>query len=767
MYSYQNVQAYENNDIVGFNQTWKTFLETFEETYLNAQFLCNISPETKVSDVDVNVIFFPLAIDISQDELNFLNEFVRLGGKLIISAGVGPISNELKNFLSQYGIVIKENVVAKETLNLKHKVDSVIFDLPSGNFYTDFDLTGGAMKVAARWKEDNQIAIGGTKNIIYVGYSWGQDIDKSKDVKTILETIDYFWNDISERLTKEITKDEYSKIVKEIFRLKEEANLVMQISDQLDLAVPKYLLRKHYDDGLDLSNDFNSNYLFGNYQIARGDANSAKNEFALVYSLGIPVRKIEIRAVWLDRGTIVGLKNPSELRDLIKNLARIGFNLIFFETINAGYPIYPSKLLPQNPLIKNWDPLKTAVDAAHEAGIELHAWVWTFAVGNTRHNLLVGESVQYPGPIIAIKGRSWALAGEDGRLRVEMQPETWLSPANKKACLFLQDLFSEIVQNYDVDGIQLDYIRFPFQKKYSQVGFDFVTREAFRSATRKEPVLEGQVNKIWREWKVSLISNFVKDTSLKLKQIKPKLKISAAVFALDRALRLQLIQQDWESWVTNGWVDAVYPFYYSFTKEEVKTKLERERIIVNDKAIIIPGFNLRVLTVGELAERLTAARNAGTLGIALFAAEHLDSAKKELLKKGPFREQTIFIPYNQPFLACEKLLDEFIAIIEKFTVTKKLSVLADSQTQKEVYFLTQELKNDFKNYTPEKANDIDKKIISLQLKVKDWLSLEKYLNRDQRAMYISSYLDQIRTLLNYVKSETHKGVSLSQFSHSD
>ncbi|MBI2995411.1 MAG: family 10 glycosylhydrolase [Candidatus Melainabacteria bacterium] len=752
LYSYKNEDSYKTNNIIGFEKVWELFLETFEKTYLDYQFLCNITKETKIEDVGVNVIYFPLANDIDEDEQTFLANFINSGGKLIISSGIGPVSDTLKLFLSENGIDLKQNLIAKSTLTLTYKINDSFVELPADDFYSEFSLSGSVRKVIARWRENNQLAIGSTKNIAYIGYSWGQDIDKNIDVNVLYLTIENFSIDLLTRLVKPITRDEYATILKDIVLLKEQASSVIQIAEQLGLPLPRYKLKKHYDDGLDLLHSFNSNYLFNNYKLAREYAEAAKSEFAITYSSGVPARDIEIRAIWLDRGTIVGSKNPLELRKLIKDLAAVGFNVIFFETVNAGFPIYPSKLLSQNPLIEGWDPLQVAIDAAHTAGVELHAWVWTFSVGNTRHNLLISKEVNYPGPIIEKYGRSWILSGVDGKLRVEMQPEFWVSPANKKACVFLQELFAEIVSNYDVDGLQFDYIRFPFQKKYTQVGYDFITKNSYRNEKNKLPKTEEIENKIWMEWKAMLVSDFVKDTSMKLRKVRPKLKISAAVFAFDHLTRMQLIQQDWETWLINNWIDAVYPFYYSFTKEEIKEKYERAKKNVNEKAIIVPAFNLRALSVGELAERITTAKNLGTLGIALFATEHLGPSKKDLLKRGPFREQTLFIPYNDPLQASQRLLDEFTTIVEKITFRQAQSVLADIETEKEVYFLSQGLRNDFRNYTSDKAPEIEKKLLDLQFKVKNWLGLEKYLNREQRAMYINSYLDQIKVLLNYMRT---------------
>ncbi|MHC5721898.1 MAG: family 10 glycosylhydrolase, partial [Nostoc sp.] len=81
----------------------------------------------------------------------------------------------------------------------------------------------------------------------------------------------------------------------------------------------------------------------------------------------------EIRAVWLDRGTIVRAGSTG-LAQIFDRLAQAGINTVFFETVNAGYTIYPSQVAKeQNPLIRGWDPLAEAVKLAHERDMELHA----------------------------------------------------------------------------------------------------------------------------------------------------------------------------------------------------------------------------------------------------------------------------------------------------------------------------------------------------------------------------------------------------------
>ena len=187
--------------------------------------------------------------------------------------------------------------------------------------------------------------------------------------------------------------------------------------------------------------------------------------------------------------------------------------------------------------------------------------------------------------------------------------------------------------------------------------------------------------------------------------------------------RISNIQQDWETWVLNKWINIVYPFYYSFSTHEVEEKLKAIKNLTGNKAIIIPGFNLRVLNEGELAERIISSRNGGALGVALFATAHLDKKKKELLASGPFKKTAFLIPYNDPLLSSRKLYDEFFNLVQGLLNTSSKPVLSDSSTKQAVWDLANEIKEELKNYTPGKKNNIEKKLDELQIKIKEWLSL--------------------------------------------
>ena len=128
-----------------------------------------------------------------------------------------------------------------------------------------------------------------------------------------------------------------------------------------------------------LKNNANNFQKQGDYQKAEEALLQAKIKVLEAYNKAIPTSIVEGRAIWLDRGTIVNIKSQSEMAKLFDKIQQSGINLVYFETLNAGYTIYPGKITEQNPMTVGRDPLSWAIIEAHARNIELHAWTWIFA----------------------------------------------------------------------------------------------------------------------------------------------------------------------------------------------------------------------------------------------------------------------------------------------------------------------------------------------------------------------------------------------------
>ncbi|MCT7983781.1 family 10 glycosylhydrolase [Laspinema sp. A4] len=367
----------------------------------------------------------------------------------------------------------------------------------------------------------------------------------------------------------------------------------------------------------------------------------------------------EIRAIWLDRGSIVRAGSEQGLTRIFDNLAATGINTVFFETINAGYPIYPSQVAPQqNPLIGNWDPLASAVKLAHDRGMELHAWIWTFAAGNQRHNVLLNLDPNYPGPVIAAHP-DWAGYTNEGQMIPRGQTKPFLDPANPEVRSYLLSLLEEITTRYDVDGVQLDYIRYPFQDPSAErsYGYGKVARQEFQNLTGVDPMTISPGDRdLWQQWtdfRVRQIDTFVSEASQRLRALRSDLILSVAVFPLNPHDRRNKIQQNWEEWARRGEVDLIVPMTYAMDTNRLE-QLAQPWINQEDlgAALILPAIRLLDLPEIIAVDQIQALRNQSVGGYALFAAENLNPVLNGIFQRtqGPsaLGDRTP-IPYREPF----------------------------------------------------------------------------------------------------------------------
>mgnify|MGYP002581439705 FL=1 len=254
--------------------------------------------------------------------------------------------------------------------------------------------------------------------------------------------------------------------------------------------------------------------------------------------------KHEVRAVWLT--TIGGLdwphsyaqsknsiaKQQAELCTLLDQYAKAGINTVLIQTRIRGTVIYPSAYEPWDGCLSGfpgtspgYDALKFAIDECHKRGMELHAWVVTLPMGKWNKLGCRKLHAKYPGLIKKI--------GPDG----------YMDPENPRTATYLADICEEITRNYDVDGIHLDYIRYPETWKMRV------------SASR------GRQN----------ITSIVRNIHDKVKRLKPWVKMSCSpIGKFDDLSRYwshgwnayTKVCQDAQGWLRDGLMDELFPMMY-------------------------------------------------------------------------------------------------------------------------------------------------------------------------------------------------------------
>lgn len=218
-----------------------------------------------------------------------------------------------------------------------------------------------------------------------------------------------------------------------------------------------------------------------------------------------------------------------------------------------------------------YDPLRYVIAKAHAMGIEVHPW---FTVALQQANLL---------PEFALGGQM-----EGGRLGI-------FDLHNPGFRAFIVGLITEVVTTYELDGINLDYIRMmglctneacqhEYREKYGRdLAGDAVT---FRVAPRLVPTLI--------DYQESTVTGLVREISERVRKVKPQVIISTDVHP---ELTDYLQGQNSVEWANRGYVDVLFRMDYAKTIDVASTESVRKRLKNPDSLMILAG-NYDLITDG-------------------------------------------------------------------------------------------------------------------------------------------------------------------------
>jgi len=760
-------KTFSANHTGDYDDLWSEIIYTLNFTNIKY----SIITEDQLSDIDAkkfNILILPLIQNLPQETLQRIENFVKNNGKIIVTFSDAP-DNQTNQKLAE---LLKIQQDAPKKLEIKSYIN-----FTNGKKFTENGFPSSSRiasiiacrysKILAVWNqtEENSPALTISDTGSFIGWKWGNDGDinfNTESMKAIIELLNpgLIKREQTKLNFKVFSKklDEINNIQKDTYEFIDEntqnspSSTFSEIQDYLYISKIQENLSKAY-------------YYDSDFEKAQDELRKARYNALVAYAKAAPSSIIEGRTMWLDRGTIVSINTQEEMASLFDKIQKIGINMVYFETINAGYSIYPSKITEQNPMTVGTDPLLWAVQEAHKRNIELHAWTWIFAVGNVKHNPLIGRSYNYPGPIIS-KNYDLALLGTDGNMIPINQNEYWLDPSNTRSRDILLSLMEEMVKNYQIDGIQLDYIRYPFQKNNNYMGFNTESRQKFEIETGYSlDKLDYNTLKSWNEWKTKQISLFVKDVSENLRKIKPGIRISAAVFGGNRARRLSTIQQDWESWVNNGWIDILNPMIYSTNTAQLEESLDYLVKSVGSKAFIYPGIAVRQLENADMLEQIYAIKDKGMVGNTLFAMAHLGTEKSELLSQGPYRFKGAKNPSINPLESVVELLDDFISKVDNLKKINSNSIIYNYSLE-QVINGAKQLKIYVISYSSNPSTlNIEKSLSMLnniEFLIEKWLSTDNNI-KPMIVKSITGSLKEIETLLSY---QQHK-ITLKDFTQND
>jgi len=307
-------------------------------------------------------------------------------------------------------------------------------------------------------------------------------------------------------------------------------------------------------------------------------------------------RNPERLAMWVVRDQITNAESIDKIIDFAR---RNGFTDLFVQVRGRGDAFYNSDIVPRSESLaaNGFDPLKYLLDNAHPKKLKIHAWLNMYLLWSA------DDKPRDPNHLLN-KHPEWMSVDADGVKDISRKTRdfkrnntegVYLSPLIPDVNQYLLAVVKEVVDSYNVDGIHLDYIRYP---KYTY-DFNDIGRKRFKDIYAVDPILLSISNKsfftgmeaktierLLEKW-----ADFRRDAITELiVQIREVIIASRKPIALSAAVKPDPLEarnhfyQDWEKWLKLGYLDFAIPMNYTESAEQFEKILHKfDPLITKEK----------------------------------------------------------------------------------------------------------------------------------------------------------------------------------------
>ena len=387
--------------------------------------------------------------------------------------------------------------------------------------------------------------------------------------------------------------------------------------------------------------------------LSETDAASMEYGIALIDKAEVLCRKlcdsysVHYRGVWIRPSQ----KDAAEVEAYVRTLHEARINFVCIEGWFANGVIMK---LPEDSLFSphpqfDYDVLQAYVEACHKYGVECHLWMPILCVGSFYDN---GYENTPAG-----RRPEWMSLSNRGDCR---NPNGFmmLDPANEEACAYLLEVYRYIVTNYDIDGFEMDYIRYYAASDEDDYGYTPAAFAGFEKAYGHgvTPVYDREAD-WWNDWcqyRRDCITKLVRRIREMLDREAPDVLLAADV-AFPFSHALHTVYQNFPQWLEEGILDILHPMAYG---DGYENDIRKAVALAGDRCMVVTGLGAQgdLLRTEELERQSRENATYGAFGECYFEADayfykHLPPAVMEAV----YRREAI-----PPFLhvadaVCESL----------------------------------------------------------------------------------------------------------------
>lgn len=340
----------------------------------------------------------------------------------------------------------------------------------------------------------------------------------------------------------------------------------------------------------------------------------------------------EVRAVWFTTnggmdwpsGSYTETAQKKKMTELLDKLQDANFNTIIFQVQVKGDVAWKSTKQPANISLTGngskglpYDVCAYAIEECHKRNMECHAWIVPYRIGSE------SEAKRYDSNPVQHPSRTHK------ELCITHGGAYYLDPGNPATTEYLVDLYKELVTNYDFDGINFDYTRYPDANFSDAASYQKYNPNGYSKAD-------------WRRWSINC---FIEEMYAMVKSIKPWMKVGAApigtyvnVPGYGNLTAYGDVFQDAAYWMNSGNHDLLIPQMYwneryGFTPNMqtwVDNCAGRQIVIGLAPYKMVDGSNDWEYTV--ITDQIEKQRaNPGTSGVCFFRTDHVTGSEEKVV----------------------------------------------------------------------------------------------------------------------------------------
>ena len=330
-----------------------------------------------------------------------------------------------------------------------------------------------------------------------------------------------------------------------------------------------------------------------------------------------PPRGTELRGVWVTAWGD-GFLTPGQADETIRLACAANLNTLIIQVRKVGDAYYNSAYEPRGENIlgeADYDPLAYVIEKAHAAGLKVHAWINAFRVWRSADSSPDPRHVTRLHPDWLTRTRSGETRDADGQ---------FLDPGVPEVKDYLAAIIADLIGKYDVDGVHLDFIRYPGR----DFGYNAASIARFNAYNERKGRPRND-DPDWCCWRRDQVTETVRKIRYAVRSARPGVELTVSGITwggcssdFGKTAPYRMVYQDWAAWLKEGIVDAVIPMDYRDQRNPEEARAFTDWLNgmsrLRGKRHVYAGVMLKEDTA-SVVEQIKLVRKAGLNGVVVFA----------------------------------------------------------------------------------------------------------------------------------------------------